>query len=56
MKSLFAPFPRFAAFAAGWSVMSLKILNGCLMAPEFGQTVYQWGALIGTAMAFMSAG
>jgi len=45
-----------AAFAAGWCVMSLEMLDGRLMAPVFGQTVYQWGAIIGTALAFMSAG
>ena len=56
MKPSNAATTLFAAFAAGWSVMSLEILNGRLMAPAFGQTVYQWGALIGTAMTFMAAG
>ncbi|MFZ6761852.1 fused MFS/spermidine synthase [Pseudoroseomonas sp. WGS1072] len=46
----------FAAFAAGWSVMALEMLDGRLMAPVFGQTIHQWGAIIGTALAFMSAG
>lgn len=46
----------FAAFAAGWSMMSLEILGGRLMAPDFGQTIYGWGALIGTGLGFMSAG
>jgi predicted membrane-bound spermidine synthase len=46
----------FAAFASGWSVMSLEMLDGRLMAPVFGQTIHQWGAIIGTALAFMSLG
>lgn len=46
----------FAAFASGWSVMSLEMLDGRLMAPVFGQTVHQWGAIIGTALTFMSLG
>jgi spermidine synthase len=46
----------FAAFAAGWSVMALEMLDGRLMAPVFGQTLFQWGAIIGTALFFMSLG
>ncbi|KAA2211395.1 fused MFS/spermidine synthase [Teichococcus oryzae] len=46
----------FAAFAAGWSVMALEMLDGRLMAPVFGQTIFQWGAIIGTALFFMSLG
>ncbi|PHK94439.1 hypothetical protein CR162_13170 [Pseudoroseomonas rhizosphaerae] len=46
----------FAAFAAGWSVMALEMLDGRLMAPAFGQTIHQWGAIIGTALTFMAAG
>lgn len=46
----------FAAFAAGWSVMALEMLDGRLMAPVFGQTIHQWGAIIGTALAFMALG
>jgi spermidine synthase len=36
--------------------MSLEMLDGRLMAPVFGQTIHQWGAIIGTALAFMSLG
>ena len=39
-----------AAFAAGWVVMSLQLLGGRLMAPSFGQTIHQWGALIGATL------
>ncbi|AWK86122.1 fused MFS/spermidine synthase [Azospirillum thermophilum] len=44
------------AFAAGWSLMMLEILGGRLMAPHFGYSVHQWGAVIGVVMAFMAAG
>lgn len=46
----------FAAFAAGWTVMTLQLLGGRLMAPAFGQTIHQWGALIGATLAFMTLG
>ncbi len=45
-----------AAFAAGWVVMSLQLLGGRLMAPTFGQTIHQWGALIGATLAAMTLG
>lgn len=46
----------FAAFAAGWTIMTLQLLGGRLMAPAFGQTIHQWGALIGETLAFMTLG
>lgn len=45
-----------AAFCAGWTLMMLEILAGRLMAPWFGQSVQQWGALIGCVMTAMAAG
>lgn len=45
-----------AAVTAGWSLMMLEILGGRLMAPHFGYSVYQWGAVIGVVMGFMAAG
>jgi predicted membrane-bound spermidine synthase len=45
-----------AAFTAGWSLMMLEILGGRLMAPHFGYSVYQWGAVIGVVLAFMAGG
>mgnify|MGYP001809653983 CR=1 FL=1 len=45
-----------AAFAGGWALMMLEILGGRLMAPQFGYSVYQWGAIIGVVMTFMAAG
>lgn len=45
-----------AAFCGGFGLMMLEILGGRLMAPQFGYSVYQWGAVIGVVMAFMAAG
>lgn len=45
-----------AAFCAGWTLMMLEMLAGRLMAPWFGQSVRQWGALIGCVMTAMTAG
>ena len=45
-----------AAFAGGWALMMLEILGGRLMAPQYGYSVYQWGAVIGVVLGFMAAG
>lgn len=55
------PLPRpyalpLAAFAGGWALMMLEILGGRLMAPQYGYSVYQWGAVIGIVLGFMAAG
>lgn len=44
------------AFLAGWVIMQLEILGGRVLAPYFGYSVYQWGALIGVVMAALAAG
>lgn len=44
------------AFIGGWSIMMLEILGGRVMAPFFGYSVYQWGALIGVVMSALSLG
>ncbi|WP_448192106.1 fused MFS/spermidine synthase [Azospirillum sp. sgz301742] len=36
--------------------MMLEILGGRLMAPQYGYSVYQWGAVIGVVLGFMAAG
>jgi spermidine synthase len=36
--------------------MTLQLLGGRLLAPAFGQTIHQWGALIGATLAFMTLG
>lgn len=44
------------AFITGWTIMMLEILGGRLLAPFFGYSVYQWGALIGVVMAALAFG
>lgn len=44
------------AFTAGWVIMMLEILGGRLLAPYFGYSVYQWGALIGVVMTALACG
>ncbi len=48
--------PLCAAFLAGWVVMMLEILGGRLLAPYFGYSVYQWGALIGVVLSALTVG
>jgi spermidine synthase len=45
-----------AAGLAGCAVMMLEILGGRLLAPYFGYSIYQWGALIGVVMAALALG
>lgn len=49
-------WPLLVAFVSGWVIMMLEILGGRLLAPYFGYSVYQWGALIGVVMAALAAG
>ncbi len=44
------------AFLSGWVIMQIEILGGRLLAPFFGYSIYQWGALIGVVMAALAAG
>ncbi|MGE0735478.1 MAG: spermidine synthase [Alphaproteobacteria bacterium] len=44
------------AFLNGWIIMQIEILGGRVLAPFFGYSVYQWGALIGIVMAALSVG
>ena len=44
------------AFVAGWAIMQIEILGGRVLAPFFGYSIYQWGALIGIVMAALAAG
>jgi spermidine synthase len=44
------------AFIGGWTIMMLEILGGRILAPYFGYSVYQWGALIGVVMAALAVG
>src|SRR5215510_8814316 len=44
------------AALAGGAIMMLEILGGRLLAPMFGHSIYQWGALIGMVMAALALG
>jgi len=48
--------PLTVAFLAGWAIMQIEILGGRVLAPFFGYSIYQWGALIGVVMAALAAG
>jgi spermidine synthase len=48
--------PLGVAFLAGWAIMQIEILGGRVLAPYFGYSIYQWGALIGVVMAALAAG
>jgi spermidine synthase len=48
--------PLAIAFIAGWAIMQIEILGGRVLAPYFGYSIYQWGALIGIVMAALAAG
>lgn len=41
---------------AGAAIMMLEILGGRLLAPFFGHSIFQWGALIGVVMAALALG
>lgn len=49
-------WPLLVAFLSGWVIMMLEILGGRVLAPYFGYSVYQWGALIGVVMAGLACG
>ncbi|HEV8641603.1 MAG TPA: fused MFS/spermidine synthase [Methylomirabilota bacterium] len=49
-------WPLLVAFLSGWVIMMLEILGGRVLAPYFGYSVYQWGALIGVVMAALAGG
>jgi spermidine synthase len=48
--------PLGVAFLSGWAIMQIEILGGRVLAPYFGYSIYQWGALIGVVMAALAAG
>ncbi|MGH7002534.1 MAG: spermidine synthase [Alphaproteobacteria bacterium] len=48
--------PLTVAFIAGWSIMQIEILGGRVLAPYFGYSIYQWGALIGVVMTALAIG
>src|SRR5262245_42892301 len=55
-KGLMRPAALAAAFIGGWAIMALEMLAARKLAPYFGYSVYQWGALIGIVLCCLSAG
>lgn len=52
----FAIFVFLAVFAGGFSVMSIEMLGGRIMAPFFGSSIYVWGSIITIFMVALSIG
>jgi len=46
----------FAVFASGVASMGLEIVAGRLLAPEYGSSIYVWGAIIGVFLTALSVG
>ena len=44
------------AFAGGFSIMSIEMLGGRIMAPFFGSSIYVWGSIITIFMVALSIG
>lgn len=44
------------AFISGFSIMSIELLGGRLLAPYFGSSVYVWGSIITVFMLSLSIG
>jgi MFS family permease len=44
------------AFSGGFTIMSIELLGGRILAPWFGSSVYVWGSIITVFMLALSAG
>lgn len=44
------------AFSGGFSIMSIEMLGGRIMAPYFGSSIYVWGSIITIFMVALSIG
>jgi hypothetical protein len=44
------------AFISGFSIMSIELLGGRLLAPYFGSSIYVWGSIITVFMLSLSIG
>ncbi len=53
---LFALVILMLAFAGGFSIMSIEMLGGRIMAPYFGSSIYVWGSIITIFMVALSIG
>lgn len=52
----YALFVFLLVFAGGFSVMSIEMLGGRIMAPFFGSSIYVWGSIITIFMVALSIG
>jgi len=48
--------PEAAVFVSGVASMGLEILAGRMVAPQFGNSIYTWGTVIGVFLAALSYG
>ena len=48
--------PEVAVFVSGVASMGLEILAGRMIAPEFGNSIYTWGSIIGVFLTALSLG
>ncbi len=48
--------PELAVFVSGVASMGLEILAGRVVAPQFGNSIYTWGTVIGVFLAALSLG
>lgn len=48
--------PEVAVFVSGVTSMGLEILAGRVVAPQFGNSIYTWGSVIGVFLATLSLG
>ncbi|HEX6928526.1 MAG TPA: fused MFS/spermidine synthase [Gammaproteobacteria bacterium] len=53
---VYALFVFLLAFAGGFSIMSIEMLGGRIMAPFFGSSIYVWGSIITIFMVALSIG
>ncbi|MEQ8861351.1 MAG: fused MFS/spermidine synthase [Pseudomonadales bacterium] len=51
-----APIIYTLAFIGGFSIMSLELLGGRVLAPYFGSSIYVWGSIITVFMLSLSIG
>lgn len=48
--------PELAVFVSGVASTGLEILAGRIVAPQFGNSIYTWGSVIGVFLAALSLG
>ena len=44
------------AFSSGFIIMSVELLGGRMLAPNFGTSIYVWGSIITVFMLSLSVG